>query len=62
MGSTQEVLFEEEVSIEHKKYFIGYNKEYVKIAVESRTDISNQVLKCEVVGCLKDEIYLGRLC
>ena len=62
VGSTQEVLFEEEVSIEYKKYFIGYNKEYVKIAVESRTDISNRILKCEVVGCLKDEIYLGRLC
>ncbi len=62
VGGIQEVLFEEEVQMEHKTYFVGYNKEYVKIAVESDTDLSNRILSCEVLGCLKDEIYLGKLC
>ncbi len=61
VGSTQEVLFEEEVQIEHKMYYVGYNKEYVKFAVESKTDLSNRILSCHVAGCLKNEIYLGTL-
>ncbi len=61
VGSVQEVLFEEAVQIEHKMYYVGYNKEYVKFAVESRTNLSNCIRSCDVAGHLKDGIYLGIL-
>jgi threonylcarbamoyladenosine tRNA methylthiotransferase MtaB len=61
VGSTQEVLFEEEVEINHNRYYVGYTKEYVKLAVKSETDISNQLRYCDVTGCLQDEIYFGTL-
>ena len=58
IGSTQDVLFEEENEIDGRTYFTGYTREYVKVAVESEENLSN-CLKCgKITGMLNDEVLL----
>ena len=58
IGSTQDVLFEEENEIDGRTYFTGYTREYVKVAVESKENLSN-CLKCgKITGMLNDEVLL----
>ncbi|SFG13844.1 threonylcarbamoyladenosine tRNA methylthiotransferase MtaB [Lachnospiraceae bacterium C7] len=54
----QTVLFEEEVTINGEKYFTGYTMEYVKVAVKSDKDLSNQFIDGKIVGKLQDDVYL----
>lgn len=58
VGKTIEVLLEEENQIDGKKYFTGYTKEYLKVAVESNDDLENKLVSGKVTGALKDNIYL----
>lgn len=58
IGTTQEVLFEEESEINGKRYFTGYTKEYVKVAVETKDDLSNCLKAGKLVEALSDEILL----
>lgn len=44
LGKVWEALMEEEKEIEGKKYQVGYTKTYVKVAVESEKDLSNQLV------------------
>ena len=56
IGTTQEVLFEEENEINGERYFTGYTKEYVKIAAKSETDLSNTLVSGKITGMLNDEV------
>ena len=49
---------EEAYELEGETYFTGYTKEYVKIAVKSAADLSNQFVKGTIRGRLTDDIYL----
>ena len=59
MGRTQEVLFEEMTRIDGETYQIGHTKEYVKVAVKSERERSNQLCRVRVTGYLTDEIMLA---
>ncbi len=56
VGEELEVLMEEAVEINGKRYFGGYTKEYVRVLKESDEDMSNQIVKgtaLEIVdGCV----------
>ena len=58
LGKEEEVLFEEETEIDGVKYFIGYTKEYVKVAKLSDTPLDNQIVKGRLTKMINDEIYL----
>ena len=58
VGKQVTALMEEAYELEGEKYFTGYTKEYVKIAVKSAADLSNQFVKGTIQGRLTDDIYL----
>ena len=59
LNKTQEVLFEEMTRIDGVAYQIGHTKEYVKVAVKSERERSNQLCRVRVTGYLTDEIMLA---
>lgn len=50
-GKTAEVLFEEKVKIGTKEYYVGYTKEYIRVAIpaDDGTDYTN-VTSCGTIG------------
>ena len=58
IGSTVDVLMEEEKEIQGKKYQIGYTKTYVKTAVETTEDLRNQFIEGTAVALLDEEYLL----
>ena len=58
IGKNEEVLFEEKVVIGDKEYFVGYTKEYVKVAKETAENLENQIVSGRISGMLTDEILL----
>lgn len=58
IGKNEEVLFEEKAVIGDKEYFVGYNKEYVKVAKETAENLENQIVSGRISGMLTDEILL----
>lgn len=58
IGKNEEVLFEEKAVIGDKEYFVGYTKEYVKVAKETDENLENQIVSGRVSGMLTDEILL----
>lgn len=58
IGKNEEVLFEEKAVIDDKEYFVGYTKEYVKVAKETDENLENQIVSGRISGMLTDEILL----
>lgn len=58
IGKNEEVLFEEKAVIGDKEYFVGYTKEYVKVAKETAENHENQIVSGRISGMLTDEILL----
>ena len=58
IGKTEEVLLEEQIEIDGKKYFSGFTKEYVKVAVAEGGHHSNQMIKGKIKEQLTEELYL----
>lgn len=58
IGKNEEVLFEEKAVIGDKEYFVGYTKEYVKVAKETDENFENQIVSGRISGMLTDEILL----
>lgn len=58
IGKNEEVLFEEKAVIGDKEYFVGYTKEYVKVAKETAENLENQIVLGRISGMLTDEILL----
>lgn len=58
IGKNEEVLFEEKAVIGDKEYFVGYTKEYVKIAKKTDENLENQIVSGRISGMLTDEILL----
>ena len=57
LGREEEVLFEEPATIDGEKMYVGYTKEYVKVAAKSRESLENIVLRGTIEKALTDEIY-----
>ncbi|HWT75469.1 MAG TPA: MiaB/RimO family radical SAM methylthiotransferase [Mobilitalea sp.] len=61
LGRIEKILFEEELQLEGRVYQVGHNERYLKLAVQSDQDLSNEI--CEVTICkeLTDEIMLCKI-
>lgn len=59
VGREAEVLFEEGKQINGKQYQVGHTKDYVKVAVETDENWSNQLRKVTIQGFLTDEILFS---
>lgn len=58
VGKQEEVLFEEEAEIDGIKYYVGYTKEYVKVAKISDVLLDNKIVHGTLTKMINDEIYL----
>lgn len=58
IGKKTEVLLEELFELEGKTYFIGYTKEYVKVAYQTKADMANRFVQGIIKGQLAEDIYL----
>lgn len=58
IGKNEEALFEEKAVIGDKEYFVGYTKEYVKVAKKTDENLENQIVSGRISGMLADEILL----
>ncbi|MDF2844144.1 MAG: hypothetical protein K0R00_2570 [Herbinix sp.] len=61
VGRLEKILFEEEIVVDGKQYQVGHNERYLKLAVESTADLSNQVLNVRICGYLTEEIMLSEI-
>ncbi len=59
LGKKAAVLMEEQKVIDGHTYMLGHTGEYVKVAVETNKDLSNQILEVQVTDFLRDDIMLG---
>lgn len=57
-GETVTALLEEKMEFEGKTYFTGYTKEYVKVAFEAGSDLTNQFVTGKISEQLTGDIYL----
>lgn len=57
LGREEEVLFEEPAEIDGKTMYVGYTKEYVKVATESEESLENVMRRGKINHALTDEIY-----
>jgi threonylcarbamoyladenosine tRNA methylthiotransferase MtaB len=58
LDTEQEVLFEELVDVNGTPMYVGYTKEYVRVAVESGENLTNQIVRGRITGMLTDELLL----
>lgn len=61
MDKIEKVLIEEETHINGKKYQVGHNERYIKIAIESEKDLTNQVVQGQITGYLSDQILFCKI-
>lgn len=59
MGKEVEVLMEEPFEFEGRKYFLGYTKEYVKVAAETKADVTNTFVRGTVSGQINGIYLMG---
>ena len=53
IGTTQEVLMEEEMVCQGEKYQVGHTKEYVKIGQKTEENLTNQLINVEIESHLQ---------
>ena len=58
IGKDKEVLFEEKTKLSGKDYFVGYTKEYVKVAIETQENVENRLITGKIAEPLSGEVYL----
>lgn len=51
-------LMEEEWNYNGERYFVGYTKEYVKVAMKTEEDLTNQFITGKIKNCLINEVYV----
>lgn len=59
IGKELEVLMEERTIRNGETYFVGHTREYMKVAVKTEADLTNQFVMVKATGVLKDLILLG---
>ncbi len=60
LGQRVQVLMEESKNIDGKIFMIGHTREYVKVAVETDRDFSNQIMEVMTEKFLSDDILCGK--
>ena len=57
IGREEEVLFEEAAQLEGRDMYVGYTKEYVKVAAEYPDSLENRICRGKITEAMSDEIY-----
>lgn len=58
LGRIEKVLIEENVTVKGTEYQIGHNERYLKLAILSEKDYTNQIIKVKINRFLTDELLL----
>jgi len=58
LGKIEEILIEEEITIEGNTYQVGHNERYLKLAVHSEQNLTNQLVQAKIINKLTEEIML----
>jgi threonylcarbamoyladenosine tRNA methylthiotransferase MtaB len=58
LGKIEKILIEEQVTIDGRNYQVGHNERYLKLAVYSDVDLTNQLIQVRVGNKLSEEIML----
>ena len=58
LGKIEKILIEEEITIEGNIYQVGHNERYLKLAVHSEQDLTNQLVQAKIINKLTEEIML----
>ncbi len=59
IGKELEVLMEESMTIGDETYFVGHTKEYIRVAVKTDENLTNQFVTVKAKGILKDLVLFG---
>ena len=59
IGKSYSILFEEEKTVNGKKYYIGHTPEYIKVAAISDANLSDKIETRTLTGFLTDDILLS---
>lgn len=60
VGTTQEVLVEETVTIGGEAYELGHTAQYVKVALPAKTAARGEIVSARITGLLSGEVLEGR--
>jgi len=58
VGQEVTALMEEEWNYDGERYFVGYTKEYVKVAIKTDADLTNQFVTGKINKCLINDVYV----
>lgn len=58
LGQQVEILFEETAEIQNEEYWIGYTKEYLKVAAKSKESLENCILSGKVERFIEEGIFI----
>ena len=61
LNTEQEVLFEEEITIDNDKYMVGHTKNYLQIGLKSNENIKNTIKKVKLTDLHKNHIILATI-
>ena len=56
LKTTQTVLFEELVNIQGRMLYVGYTREYVKVAAESEENLVNRMITGFITDKIADDL------
>jgi threonylcarbamoyladenosine tRNA methylthiotransferase MtaB len=57
LGREEEILFEEQITVDGKPYYVGFNREYVKAAADSAENLANKIRCGTITEMLSPELY-----
>lgn len=58
VGRQAEALMEEELFLDGRRYFTGYTREYVKVALETCGNLANQIVTGKIIKRADQALYL----
>lgn len=61
LGRVMDVLFEEKDKLGDEEYYVGHTTNYIKVAVKSERDITNEIHAVSLVNVYKDRIVKGEI-
>lgn len=61
INTKKDILVEEKIIIDNNEYWVGHTKEYLKVVVQSDTDITNNIIEVKIKSLLNEEILLAEI-
>ena len=61
IGKEVSVLFEEEQEKNGEHYWLGFTKEYVRVALKTEKQLKNTLINCRICEFLDDDLLIGEI-